>query len=152
MSAIRARSIKGLLLDALYPPDVACALCGRETLLDEDHLCSACSASLMPSPAIYCPTMLDGIVAGFRYRGGARDGVRALKYHNQVRLAPFFANAITLPQQAVARSAQGDSVKVVGTEGKIETRPVKVGGQQGGRWVILDGLQAGEQVMVDGFQ
>ncbi len=62
------------------------------------------------------------------------------------------ANAITLPQQAVARSAQGDSVKVVGSEGKIETRPVKVGGQQGGRWVILEGLQAGEQVMVDGFQ
>jgi len=29
---------------------------------------------------------------------------------------------------------------------------VKVGGEQGGRWVIVDGLQAGEQVMVDGFQ
>jgi membrane fusion protein (multidrug efflux system) len=41
---------------------------------------------------------------------------------------------------------------VVGTDGKVKPRPVKVGGQQGGQWVILDGLKAGEQVMVDGFQ
>ncbi len=62
------------------------------------------------------------------------------------------SNAITLPQQAVTRSAQGDTVSVVGADGKIETRQVKVGGQQGGRWVITDGVKAGEQIMVDGFQ
>lgn len=71
----------------------------------------------------------------------------------RVRLEQAVAgNAIALPQQAVTRSAQGDSVRVVGADGKIEQRPVKVGGQQSGRWVILDGLKAGEQVMVDGFQ
>ncbi|MBW0170163.1 MAG: efflux RND transporter periplasmic adaptor subunit [Hydrogenophaga sp.] len=62
------------------------------------------------------------------------------------------SNAITLPQQAVTRSAQGDTVSVVGADGKIESRQVKVGGQQNGKWVILDGVKAGEQVMVDGFQ
>lgn len=62
------------------------------------------------------------------------------------------SNAITLPQQAVTRSAQGDTVLVVGSDGKVAPRPVKVGAQQGGQWVILDGLKAGEQVMVDGFQ
>lgn len=62
------------------------------------------------------------------------------------------SHAITLPQQAVTRSPQGDSVMVVAVDGKVKPRPVKVGGQQGGQWVILDGLQAGEQVMVDGFQ
>ena len=62
------------------------------------------------------------------------------------------SNAITLPQQAVTRSAQGDSVMVVAPDGKVAPRPVKVGAQQNGQWVILDGLQAGEQVMVDGFQ
>ena len=62
------------------------------------------------------------------------------------------SNAITLPQQAVTRSPQGDSVMVVGSDGKVKPRPVKVGGQQSGQWVILDGLKAGEQVMVDGFQ
>lgn len=61
-------------------------------------------------------------------------------------------NALTLPQQAVTRSPQGDSVMVVGPDGKVKPRPVKVGGQQAGQWVILDGLAAGEQVMVDGFQ
>ncbi|MBA3057597.1 MAG: efflux RND transporter periplasmic adaptor subunit [Gammaproteobacteria bacterium] len=62
------------------------------------------------------------------------------------------SNAITLPQQAVTRSPQGDSVMVVAADGKVAPRPVKVGGQQNGQWVILDGLKAGEQVMVDGFQ
>ncbi len=62
------------------------------------------------------------------------------------------ADAITLPQQAVTRSAQGDSVMVVGADGKVAPRPIKVGGQQSGQWVVLDGLKAGEQVMVDGFQ
>lgn len=85
------------LLDALYPQDVACALCGRETLLNEDRLCESCLASLVPSPALICPSGLDGITAAYRYAGGARDGIRALKYQNQVRLAPFFASAITIP-------------------------------------------------------
>lgn len=71
----------------------------------------------------------------------------------RVRLEQAVASdAITLPQQAVTRTAQGDTVKVVDAEGKIENRPVKIGGQQAARWVVLDGLKAGEQVMVDGFQ
>ena len=71
----------------------------------------------------------------------------------RVRLEQATAgNALTLPQQAVTRSAQGDSVMVVDADGKVSPRPVKVGGQQGGQWVVLDGLKAGEQVMVDGFQ
>jgi len=62
------------------------------------------------------------------------------------------ANAVLLPQQAVTRSPQGDTVKVVGSDGKVATRPVKVAGSQDGQWVILDGLAQGDQVMVDGFQ
>jgi membrane fusion protein (multidrug efflux system) len=61
-------------------------------------------------------------------------------------------NAITLPQQAVTRSPQGDSVMVVSTDGKVAPRAVQVGAQQQGQWVILGGIKAGEQVMVDGFQ
>ncbi len=62
------------------------------------------------------------------------------------------ADAILLPQQAVARANEGDSVKVVGPDGMVSTRAVRVGGAQGNEWLILDGLKAGEQVMVDGFQ
>lgn len=61
-------------------------------------------------------------------------------------------NAITVPQQAVTRTEQGDIVSVVAPDGKVSTRPVKVSMASGNQWVIQEGLEAGEQVMVDGFQ
>ena len=60
--------------------------------------------------------------------------------------------AILVPQQAVTRGTQGDTVMVVGADNKPMPRPIKVGTQQNGNWIVLDGLKAGEQVMVDGFQ
>lgn len=62
------------------------------------------------------------------------------------------SNAITLPQQAVTRTQQGDTVSVVGDDGKVAARTVKISAAQNNRWVVLDGLKAGEKVMVDGFQ
>lgn len=59
---------------------------------------------------------------------------------------------ILLPQQAVTRSTQGDTVMVVGADGMVKPRPVKLGGAKGNQWVVLGGLKSGEQVMVDGFQ
>jgi len=41
---------------------------------------------------------------------------------------------------------------VVGADGKVSPRPVKIGSGKEGKWIVLDGLKAGEQVMVDGFQ
>jgi membrane fusion protein (multidrug efflux system) len=61
-------------------------------------------------------------------------------------------NAVLLPQQAMTRNAQGDTVMVVDKDGKVTPRNIKVGGEQAGQWVVLDGLKAGEQVVVDGFQ
>ena len=62
------------------------------------------------------------------------------------------SNAISLPQQAVTRTGQGDTVMVVSSDGKVTPRPVKIGSAKGAQWVVLEGLQTGEQVMVDGFQ
>jgi membrane fusion protein (multidrug efflux system) len=59
---------------------------------------------------------------------------------------------ILLPQQAVTRSGQGDSVLVIGEGNKPQQRAVKVGSAQGNQWVVLDGLKPGEQVIVDGVQ
>jgi membrane fusion protein (multidrug efflux system) len=71
----------------------------------------------------------------------------------RVRLEQAQAEAgIVLPQQAVTRGTSGDSVMVVGADGKVAPRPVKIGSSVGGQWVVLDGLKAGEQVVVDGFQ
>jgi membrane fusion protein (multidrug efflux system) len=71
----------------------------------------------------------------------------------RVRLEEAQAEAgIVVPQQAVTRGTSGDTVMVVGADGKVAPRPVKVGAAVNGQWVVLDGLKAGEQVMVDGFQ
>ena len=62
------------------------------------------------------------------------------------------ANAITLPQQAVTRTQQGDRITVVDADGKPSPRMVKVGAARNNQWIVLEGLKEGEQVMVDGFQ
>jgi len=81
------------------------------------------------------------------------NGILLPGLYVRVRLEQAKAgNAVLLPQQAVTRSAQGDTVTVVDKDGKPGPRTVKVGGEQAGQWVILDGLKAGEQVVVDGFQ
>jgi membrane fusion protein (multidrug efflux system) len=60
--------------------------------------------------------------------------------------------AVLLPQQAVQRTTQNDTALVVGADGKPTVRVVKLGGTEGGNWIVLDGLKPGEQVIVDGFQ
>ena len=71
----------------------------------------------------------------------------------RVRLEQAQAEAgIVVPQLAVQRGSTGDSVMVVGADGKVAPRPVKIGSSVEGQWIVLDGLKAGEQVMVDGFQ
>jgi membrane fusion protein (multidrug efflux system) len=57
-----------------------------------------------------------------------------------------------LPQQAVTRSNQGDTVLVVGADGVPAKRQIKLGASQNNQWIVLSGLQAGEQVIVEGFQ
>lgn len=62
------------------------------------------------------------------------------------------SNAITVPQQAVSRTGQGDTVMVVDDEGRVAVRPVQVGRAYVNRWVINAGLQPGDRVIVDGLQ
>ena len=62
------------------------------------------------------------------------------------------ANAVLLPQQAVTRGPQGDTVLVVGEGGKPAPRAVKIAGNSGSSWIVLEGLKPGEQVIVEGFQ
>jgi membrane fusion protein (multidrug efflux system) len=71
----------------------------------------------------------------------------------RVRLAQAELPAgIALPQQAVQRGSAGDTVMVVGADGKVAPRPVKVSLGPDRQWVVLEGLSGGEQVVVDGFQ
>src|SRR5690606_16010166 len=50
-----------------------------------------------------------------------------------------------VPQQAVTRTGQGDTVMVVDAQGMVAPRPVKLGGARGTQWVVLGGLKQGEQ-------
>lgn len=82
------------------------------------------------------------------------DGLLLPGQFVRVRLSQAeLPSGILLPQQAVTRTNQGDSVLVVGADSKPGPRPVKVGGNAfNNQWVILDGLKEGDQVIVDGFQ
>ncbi len=60
--------------------------------------------------------------------------------------------AISVPQQAVARGVDGASVMVVGADDKVAVRPVVTGSAQGNAWLITDGLKVGDRVVVEGLQ
>lgn len=71
----------------------------------------------------------------------------------RVRLAlAEVADGIWLPQQAVARTPQGDTVLVVAEDGSVSARPVKLGPPRTGQSLVLSGLKTGEKVIVDGLQ
>lgn len=57
-----------------------------------------------------------------------------------------------VPQRAVTLTSQAAQVMVVGPDGKVAARAIKVGDLQGGSWVVLSGLKAGERVIIDGLQ
>ncbi len=71
----------------------------------------------------------------------------------RVRLAQAeLPQGFLVPQQAVTRSQQGDTVLVVGEGNKPAPRTVSIRSGQAGQWVVTAGLQAGDRVIVDGFQ
>ena len=81
------------------------------------------------------------------------DGTLLPGQYVRVRLSQAeLPSGILLPQQAVTRSNQGDTVLVVGADNKPAPRPVKIGSAQGTNWLVLDGVKPGEQVIVEGFQ
>jgi len=61
-------------------------------------------------------------------------------------------DALLVPQPAITELQGSYQVDVVGMDGKIAIRPVKVGDRIGTKWIIEDGLKAGERVVVEGQQ
>ena len=60
--------------------------------------------------------------------------------------------ALLVPQPAVAELQGNYQVDVIGEDGKIAIRPVKVGDRIGTMWIIQDGLKPGERVVAEGQQ
>ena len=62
-------------------------------------------------------------------------------------------NAIMVPQQAVVRSAGGETtVWAVGADNTVNPHPVQVARALGDKWLINSGLAAGDKVVVAGLQ
>ncbi|MCG6205166.1 efflux RND transporter periplasmic adaptor subunit [Rhodopseudomonas sp. HC1] len=65
----------------------------------------------------------------------------------------YDADAIAVPDQAIQRNAGGGSeVFVVKDDNRVAVQAVRVGSQQDGQWLVLDGLKPGARVVVEGFQ
>ncbi|HUZ06798.1 MAG TPA: efflux RND transporter periplasmic adaptor subunit [Candidatus Paceibacterota bacterium] len=63
------------------------------------------------------------------------------------------SKAITVLQRGVNVGANGvATVMVVGADGKVEARVVKLGQAVGNKWIVTGGLNAGESVIVEGLQ
>jgi membrane fusion protein (multidrug efflux system) len=61
--------------------------------------------------------------------------------------------AVLAPQQGITRDPKGNaSAMIVGPDGKVAAREVKVSRTIGDRWLVDDGLQAGDRVIVEGLQ
>jgi len=60
---------------------------------------------------------------------------------------------LLVPQQGIARDPKGHTTAmVVGQDGNVEVRPVRVSEAIGDRWLVEDGLAAGDKVIVEGLQ
>lgn len=88
---------------------------------------------------VIVPNPKETLLPGMYVRAVVANGVRQ--------------DALLVPQRAIARDPKGNtSALIVGADGKVVLRQVKVGSTVGDRWLVEDGLAAGERVVVEGLQ
>ena len=60
---------------------------------------------------------------------------------------------ILVPQQGVTHDARGQATSLVlGADGKVELRVLKLGEAAGDKWVVKSGLKVGDRLIVEGLQ
>ena len=73
--------------------------------------------------------------------------------YGRIRVAQSIRkDALLVPQRSVSEVQGKYMVAVVGTDNKVDIRPVKTAERIDNLWVILDGLKPGERVIVEGIQ
>lgn len=109
------------ILDAFFPPDFTCDLCGRE-IFDGGHFCKACADTVILNDGTVCPVcgrktdipelcfeckaaapVFDKAVSALVYKGGGRDLILAFK-KTKPYLKDYFAELL-----AVKCSVFGDA-------------------------------------------
>jgi RND family efflux transporter MFP subunit len=61
-------------------------------------------------------------------------------------------NALLVPQRAVNELQGGYLVAVIGTDNKVNIRPIKVGPRVDTMWIVDEGLKPGDRVVAEGVQ
>ncbi|WP_134500324.1 efflux RND transporter periplasmic adaptor subunit [Microvirga pakistanensis] len=59
-------------------------------------------------------------------------------------------DSIVVPQQAVSQGPQGPMIYVLGENDIAQARPIRLGPEVPGGWVVREGLREGERVVADG--
>ncbi|HOG40225.1 MAG TPA: efflux RND transporter periplasmic adaptor subunit [Syntrophorhabdaceae bacterium] len=77
-------------------------------------------------------------------RPGQFAKVRAVIYSKK--------DALLVPQRAVTELQGSYQIAVVGSDNKVDIRPVKMGERVENMWVVDSGLKAGERVIAEGIQ
>ena len=74
-------------------------------------------------------------------------------YVNAVLEEGVSEHAILAPQAAVARDPKGNATALVlGEDGTVQLRQLKVGRAVGDQWLVTEGLAAGDRLITDGLQ
>lgn len=122
-------------------------------------------AELSGAPGVQFPVevreiaqVADPTTRTFKVRGAAKapDGVRALPGMTATvtmtyRRASILGNRILVPVTAVSQQSGSEQVVwIVGADGAVTPRPVKVGAITGGEIEITEGLAPGDQIAVAG--
>ncbi|MDR1619582.1 MAG: ComF family protein [Clostridiales bacterium] len=92
-------------LDALFPPDAVCFVCGMEARLDEYPACPGCAAALRQAAKLAGARKLQGVTdvyAALAYNETMRAVIHRLKYRGERWLARPLAGLIRLPEGRVA--------------------------------------------------
>lgn len=90
--------LKETILDAIYPPNVSCAICGSEAHTDIHGLCAECAALIQPAGIIGSSDFVDDIYCAVHYTEHIAAAVHNYKYNDARYLCRFFASLIELPK------------------------------------------------------
>ncbi|HBD89257.1 MAG: efflux transporter periplasmic adaptor subunit [Rhodobacteraceae bacterium GWE1_64_9] len=109
-----------------------------------------------PGRLLFSEATVDALTGQVTLRGEFPNSAGDLLPGLYVRVAVEQAirrDALSVPQMAVQRDAQGNAmVYVIGAENKVQARPVVLGTSVGATWIVESGLQAGDKVVVEGAQ
>ena len=91
--------ISDCILNAIYPNNVVCAVCGSEAHTDNHGLCDECASLIKTAGIVGCTEYIDSIYCAIHYTKHIAAAVHNYKYNDARYLSKFFASLIELPEE-----------------------------------------------------